>query len=398
MPICLPQPMERAILGNLKNQVSQWEKEDWKKMAAYSVIVFCSFFLLVQNIVFADEKLTAIFKTQAFSGSWELFSKFNFIGAITQFVITAFSLLGLSLLVIQKMTTLLYLSQKPLFDTICDLKTSGRGTKIFGFQGMGRELMQGNYGTGADVIVGFLLTLCPNVKWYSEYREDALRNNLEEDDTVTSYILKTALSTIFSVFFFAIGFNGTLWQIYGNFVDGLCVAAEQLADLPLNTFVENALATGANYKFAFDGSGTNEGKFRQNIAKRMYTLVLKNTTNLNTDTKKKIGKAIDEWVGKHITPKNIQNEFKVKVDQKNDNDIKNLDYSITCNTSPGKDYGNGHLAVMAKDLGLSVVGDEIYVHVYIERKSNSKEINYYSAKEGTGKISSDTPTTNKYRE
>ena len=37
-----------------------------------------------------NEALTEIFKTAAFSGSWDVFTKFNWLGALLQFIISAF--------------------------------------------------------------------------------------------------------------------------------------------------------------------------------------------------------------------------------------------------------------------------------------------------------------------
>ena len=44
-----------------------------------------------------DHELTDLFYTQAFSGAWSVFSKFNWLGWLMQFIISAFCLIGIFL-------------------------------------------------------------------------------------------------------------------------------------------------------------------------------------------------------------------------------------------------------------------------------------------------------------
>ena len=156
-----------------------------------------------------NEALTDLFTTAAFTGSWEVFSKFNFIGKISNFLISAFCLLGLILTVMRVMITLLYKSSESLFDQVYELKGKGKGQKFFGLPTIGREVFNGNYGVGADAFIGFILALCPNVKAYSDYNPEKPVYNLSPDDTITTYFLKISIPTIMTVFFFTIGFDGT---------------------------------------------------------------------------------------------------------------------------------------------------------------------------------------------
>lgn len=164
-----------------------------------------------------NEALTGIFNTVAFSGSWEVFTKFNWLGALLQFVISAFCLIGLVLVMIQRLVTMLYLSSEPTFDRIHEIKNAGRGGKALGLPGLVKDTIgTANHGTGLDAILSFLLSLLPDVKAYSDYAEDHRQYNLKDDDTITVYMLKVALPTIMIVFFFSIGFNGTLGRAYGQ--------------------------------------------------------------------------------------------------------------------------------------------------------------------------------------
>ena len=92
-----------------------------------------------------------------------------------------------------------------------------------------------------QVIIGFVLSLLPDIKAYSDYNPDKPAYNLEESDTITTYLLKISLPTIMTILFFSLGFSGTLWQAYGNVVDAMAVAAEKVVQVDLAGYVNKAL-------------------------------------------------------------------------------------------------------------------------------------------------------------
>ena len=80
------------------------------------------------------------------------------------YIISVFSMLGLFLICYQRLISLLYLAGRNTLDTVHEIKSSlsgGSGRDAFGIRSMFTNAMQGGgqYGTGLDAIVGFLLSL-----------------------------------------------------------------------------------------------------------------------------------------------------------------------------------------------------------------------------------------------
>lgn len=250
-----------------------------------------------------NHKLTELFETTAFAGSWEVFSKFNWLGNALNFLISAFCLFGLVLVVVRFTLTILYKSNENIFDRVYELKQTGKGSSFAGVPSMFKEVMSGNYGTGLDVILGFGLSLCPNVKQYSDYNPEKMAFNLKEDDTVTTYVLKMSLPTIMTIFFFSLGFNGTLWKAYGNVVDAMATAAENACDVKLAQIVDNAMNSDLYYQFHFK-DGTNTGDFLQKLASNAYTrLMIKTVTDQDPSVYKQMGSALETAITKNVKDK-----------------------------------------------------------------------------------------------
>lgn len=240
-----------------------------------------------------EHKLTELFETTAFAGSWEVFSKFDWLGNALNFLISTFCLFGLVLVVVRFTLTILYKSNENIFDRVYELKQTGKGQNFAGIPSMFKEVFNGNYGTGFDVLLGFGLSLCPNVKQYSDYNPEKMAFNLKEDDTVTTYVLKMSLPTIMTIFFFSLGFNGTLWKAYGNVVDAMAVAAENVCDVKLAQIVDNAMNTSLYYQFNFK-DGTNFGSVLQDAAKKTYSrLLMKTVTDQDPSVYKDLGSQIE---------------------------------------------------------------------------------------------------------
>lgn len=345
--------------------------------------------------------LTDLFYTEAFSGSWTVFSKFNWLGMIMQFIISAFCLIGLFLIAYQRLITMLYLAAKNTFDKVDELK-SGVGNKRFlGLGGMFKDnFFESKNGIGLDAFVSFLLTLLPNVKAYSDYSPDSHHNyNLNEDDTITTYMLKVAIPTIMLIFFFAIGFNGTLFKAYGNVVDAMATVADDFVTTDLSSTVQKWVNSGTGYQFAYD-NGTEYGKFQQELAEDMYAKILRRSTDLTTQNKQAIGSAVKEQVDK-ITGTNIggssNSDFKGNitctgwgdsVGTLGDDAWKNLIYTITINTTQkfSTDYGwssGSGMDLSTFKLSNGNNNNKWYVHVIIQKKSNSNETDYFKLKDGS---------------
>lgn len=341
------------------------------------------------------ESLMDLFQTDAFTGSWEVFSKFNWLGMGMNFLISAFCLIGLFLIVFQRIISILYLSSRSTFDKIHEIKQSGSGKKFFGYAGLVPDVWNAKNGTGLDSIVMFLLSLLPDIKEYSDYKEGNKAYNLADTDTVTSYILKVSLPTVMLLFFFTIGFNGNLFRIYGNVVDAMATASDNFVNTKLSTYVDRLINKGNAYQFSFDDEGTEAGKLRQKIATNVYTSVVKNVENPTTDAMLQIGKQVDDWVsgftndvikeklggsGSSNTPlwdgsdagaKNIQ--FTVSINAHKDDYSRELGKKLlsdlTCGYTIGGAYAN--------------LKDQAYVHIVLSKKSSSSEHDYFKVNDST---------------
>lgn len=344
------------------------------------------------------KSLTEVFTTDAFTGTWEVFSKFNFLGMIMNYIISAFSLFGLFLVAWQRFATLLYLSGRSLFDRIHEIKESAKGTKIFGLEGLLLNPLKDSskYGTGIDAIMSFFMSLCPDMKAASDYAETGGPYNLTENDSVTTYVLKISIPTIMTIFFFTIGFSGTFFQIYGNVVEAMATATDHFVDTKLSTYVDRLINKGAAYKFAYEDDGSNVGKLRQNIAESMYTQVIKNITNPTSDATLLIGKQIDDIVSSDFTAEAISAALGSVNDNEGGNRLKwdgsedtatNVQFSVVVNANSQAFSGEVsnapyNLTTLACGfpIGSSFANDGGigYVHVIFSKKSNSIEHNYFA--------------------
>lgn len=342
------------------------------------------------QIVLHEHDLTDLFYTQAFSGAWEVFSKFNWLGWLMQFIISAFCLLGLFLTAYQLLVTMLYLSSRTTFDRIHELKSVGKGGKILGLGNLLKDnIITANNGTGLDGIVSFLLSLLPDVKAYSDYGEERRCYNLQDDDTITTYMLKKALPTLMIIFFFSIGFNGTLFRAYGMVVDAMAVGADEVVSKDLESLVVKYMNSGSGYKFNYDADNTEFGKFKQRVATSMYSKILSKCDDLSTDSKYTIGANVDTVLNKYLTaPEEGSNKLgNLVITDFNgtDRDVSNLQYEVFINAT--KAYSNNTAELWGSDGGKSLADfgleagtddtAELYVHVYITKKANSTTTDYF---------------------
>ena len=265
-------------------------------------VMFCAFAFLLSigynSAMLMADGFVDIFYTSSFRGSFEWFSHFNWLGTIVQAVISIFSLVGVSLIVIRIMTSLLYLSAKGLWEEVHELKQTGGDEKDFiGVGGMFKTWKSGKAGTGLDAVFGFILVLLPDVIEYSDFGSKANADGkYTKEMTVTQYILKAAIPTIMSVFFFAMGFNGTLTQGLAVTVDAMGSIADQAVSVNYSGFVEDLIAKGTGYKFMYKAEGTNEGDLKQSIALNMYAKVVTSIKGVTVAQEQEIGQAIETYI------------------------------------------------------------------------------------------------------
>ena len=299
----------------------------------FVIKVLACFFLALSvfcvSIYANDGQLTDIFSTKAFQGSWEVINKFNWVGWALNFIISAFCILGLFLILYSRMISLLYLSSRNLWDNVYDMKQ--KKGPWFGVLEMGRSVFNAEHGTGLDAFVGFFYGLLPNVKKYSDYNPEKMSGNLSEEDNAANYILKTAPSTIILIFFFTIGFSGTLAKAYGVVVDAMATAADNVVSVNLSTYVNRFFASGNNHQFSLGKDGTQEGKVQGAIAQQMYRIVISKYNILDQKGMEYVGSKVETWVANNITEAKVKG--KVGQSKITDSGWKNLDYDVLYTTS-----------------------------------------------------------------
>ena len=401
------------------------------------LIALCTYFVLCSFHLAKADNLLDLFDSYAFRGSFKTIDKFNWVGKLMSYIISVFSMLGLFLICYQRLISLLYLAGRNTFDTVHEIKSSlsgGSGRDAFGIRSMFTNAMQGGgqYGTGLDAIIGFLLSLLPDVKKYSDYNPERMAYNVQEEDSCTTYMLKTAIPTIMLLFFFAMGYNGTLWQGFGVIVDAMGTAAEQLVATDLNSIVSTAMNTGKAYKFSWDASGSDYGDFMQDMVKAVYKQALKNGKDYTSDTQQTVGSYVDNIflngkgyggnvkmylgsTGKTISISSGKGSIFSDGDTlakkignvtgfKGEDDAKNLTYTVISNsTKDSYKISNAvEVVISAYDVGLNSSANGNYIHVTISRKKNSDETMYWhkaddgakATKSGAKNSSSGTSTKN----
>lgn len=255
----LPDRTGRAILGS------------GSLMAAMLFAVMVSMMICQPLVVASADNFTDIFYTNSFRGSFSWFKKLDWIGMVVQMVISVFSLVGVSLIVIRIMTSMLYLSAKGLWEEVHDLKETGESERYdFGFGNMLKSWAKGKNGyTGFDAIIGAILTLLPDVKRYSDFGEKS-GQKFDEDISIGQYMLKILLPTVIAVFCLAMGFNGTLVKGLAVTVDAMGTVADKAVSVNYAGFIDDLVNSGNGYKFAYSSDGTNMGSLKQSLAKDLY--------------------------------------------------------------------------------------------------------------------------------
>ena len=375
--------------------VSEKYRNFMEKWTVLGLIVVLAI-TLPSTVAYADESLTDIFTTKAFQGSWEVINKFNWVGFLLNFAISAICILGLASIFIQKMVTLLYLSSRNFFDTVYEVKQQSKGTAFFGFKGLADNISKGNVGVGFDAIVGVFYSVIPNIKAYSDFNPERMQYGLKEDDNVATYMLKTLLPTVLLIFFFSMGFNGTLAKTYGMVVNGFSAAADRVVDMNAEAVVNRIFSAGEKYTFTLGSNNTPEGELAEKIAKSVYSKVLARLDILDTETRMLVGKNVETWVwdrvlgGSWANAKKqleaIVNNFESNTSSPgyakviSDSDVKALSYEIIVNTDTTSKFGVS-ANIRNQFLGSNVTSgnttaDSLTIHLII-RKDREVQADFF---------------------
>lgn len=336
---------------------------------------------LFASIAYANGELTDLFSTKAFQGSWEVINKFNWLGWLMNFLISTFCLLGLWLVFFQRMISLLYLSSRNLWDNVYEVKGSAKGEALFGMKALFTRFIKAEDGTGADAFITFFYGLLPNVKKYSDYNDERRLSGLEDTDNALNYILKTFPMTVLLIFFLALGWKGTLGQIYGTVVDGMTAVADNAVTINLAGYVDRIFAAGNHYRFTIDAEGTNLSTMQQQCATRAYQEIVAKGKVIDGDLRNDIGRQVEERVKDGIT-----NELGATVTGKEagftDADWRMVTPRIVLAPTQAESDN-----VFSFEVPSGVFGDSAYINVYLNAdKSYGDYFNReYIEQEGSNK-------------
>lgn len=350
------------------------EKKTMSKDAEINLLAlgFCILlvvFTLCIGVAHAEEgdSLTTLFQTRVFRGSWSFLTEFGWVAGLMNWIISAFSFIGMCLIMISKVTTILYLSNRAVFDHIYDIQNEGKGTSFFGLKNSFTDTFNAKHSTGANAFVDFLLSLAPNIKRYSEYNPERPNPNLDENDGITNYVLKTLPSTVMVMLLLTMGFGGQLGKAYGMIVDGLTVVADEFVSFKLDDFIQDTINIGENYKFTLNNSGTEEGKVKQSVANGIYRAV-SSKFPLDSNQKQAIGRQIEQLVQSNINSGSVQPYVSENLDLNSDAGWKAVKTEVTMNSNPTAEG-----AIMTVDLRgqLGFTGNsDLYVHVFVRQNGN----------------------------
>lgn len=313
--------------------------------------------------------LTEIFSTKAFQGSWEVIYQFNWLGAIMNYIISFFCLLGLMLIMYSRMVTLLYLSSRNTWDNVHDIKESSKGP-FLGFPALFQNTMQSNYGSGLDAFVSFFLGLLPDVKKYSDYNPDNMaKGTLNDDDNALNYILKTAIPTITLMFFLSIGFSGTLARSYGTVVSAMARFADNVVSQNLDQYVDEIFQVG-NTPDSTLKDGTAFGDFRYKTNRQVYSKCLQVIGVADQETKDALMTACEQAVSTNITADTVSGMLGTTISK--DNDWKNIKANVVLSTNA---QGSANAIVIPVSDILNGANTDKYIHITF-KKTGTQE-NYF---------------------
>ena len=286
--------------------------------------------VFIPSMAFAKDNLTEIFTTKAFQGSWEVINKFQVIGWLLNMIISVCCFIGLVLTVVSVVTSFLYLSNKNLWNQVHAVKTSTSGSKFFGMPELLQRTIAAESGSGLDAFVTFFLGLLPDIYTICDYGGGNTGKLDENSDNAFNYFLKTGIEKLVMIFFLAIGFSGTLWQLYGTVVDGMIVIADNIVAVELDKQVQRIINMGGSYNFTIDSAGTAESEMQQRVAQLAYQEVLgKTDLDLDDIAKNSLGGDLTSAVMENVTADAISKYLYPNGGTASDSDIKSVQMKVS---------------------------------------------------------------------
>lgn len=301
-----------------------------KNKPIHFMLFLAAVIVLMPSSVFAKDQLTQLFTTKAFQGSWEVINKFQIIGWLLNMIISVCCFIGLVLTVISIVLSLLYLSNKNLWNNVHAIKTSTSGSRFFGMPELLQKTIAAESGSGLDAFVTFFLGLLPDVYTLCDYGGGNTGKLDESSDNALNYFLKTGIEKLVMIFFLAIGFSGVLWQLYGTVVDGLIVIADNVVAVDLGRQVQRIINLTGAYNFTIDSAGTAESDVQQRVAQLAYQEILgKTDLDLTDEDKFNLGADLTTLVTDNITVDSMSNFLYPNGGTASDSDIKSIQLKVT---------------------------------------------------------------------
>lgn len=344
------------------------------------------------------EGFTDVFYTNSFRGSFEWFKKMDWLGMVVQAVISVFSLVGVSLIIIRIMTSMLYLSAKGLWEEVHDLKQSGGESEMYdlGLINMAKTWAKGKSGTGLDAILGAVLVLLPDVKRYSDFGEKS-GQNFDADTSISQYMLKIALPTVLAVFFLAMGFNGTLVKGLAVTVDAMGTIADHAVSVNYSGFIDDLVNSGTGYKFMSVNDGSQAGKVTTGVQKEVYGKIVSKVRGIDSAQLYAIGQHLEQ---NELTKEKILEAIKAspRIDDAVRDGLEQdggdrywelIEYNVTLGGSEATtEQGAISFTVgsVLQDMGIGGIGDNAgdltnqYVNIYFDQGKVSPN-NYFNVNE-----------------
>lgn len=326
---------------------------------------------------FADSMtgVSDVFNTEAFIGNTKWLEKFNFVGAIVQAFISIGGWVAAIIVAVQTMVTLIYFGMPGLWDTVFEVKQSKKGLISYTasvFPGS-KDKAGSLVSNGSDIIIDYLILLCPNVKKYSENADN-------EYESITTWFMGTFVKKCILLLAISMMINGSFMKLYMVIVDGIGVVAQRFVETDSEAIVNRLLNTGSNYEFSLGATGKGFDEVQGDTATKLYKELVKTSTNVDTDSKYTMGSSIENYVKKNFTEKAVREKLiGVAPDYKmTPEDWERVTTKVVMNSTSTNSNG---FTISASDLGLqdeNTGGKKRYVHVYFQAGRAVDTTKYFS--------------------
>lgn len=228
--------------------------------------------------------LTRLFDTDGARGSWEIVEKLGPIGIGTKWILSIIGVFTLMSTLIRTATTIMYLGNRKFWDEVDDSKQNDTDNL--------------RSGRGFDRVFSILKPLLPNLKQISDAGSSQF--NLTEEDTMFTYICKSAGPTIVIIIFATLCYNGILFQIYANVADGAVAVANHMKDLQIAKTVDALIEAEKDYSFTLGADGTNKGIKLQSLSKTVYANAVSQAGTIDKGTKAGMGSFIEQKMSSDV--------------------------------------------------------------------------------------------------